>query len=256
MSKVNTPASNTTATPDTSTAERRRRMWMFWIIAIALIIIYQVPYGQYILYPLMLISTFVHEMGHGITALIVGGEFRQFVMYADGSGAATYALSTPVSHLAAAATAAGGLLAPPFIAGILFFCTRSAKVARVALWIIVAILAISLILVVRNIFGFAFILLLLLSCGAIAKWLSNKWAQGFLLVGAISLAMAAFSRSDYLFTPTAVTAMGDMPSDVAQIANHLWLPYWFWGALIAIFSLAILAAGFKIFFYNAEHKKA
>ena len=33
-----------------------------------------VPYGGYLLYPFTLLSTWVHEMGHGVTALLrIGG---------------------------------------------------------------------------------------------------------------------------------------------------------------------------------------
>ena len=37
---------------------------------------------------LVLLSTLAHELGHGIAALLVGGGFESFVLYADGSGAA------------------------------------------------------------------------------------------------------------------------------------------------------------------------
>jgi hypothetical protein len=33
------------------------------------------------------------------------------------------------------------------------------------------------------------------------------------------------------------------PSDSAVIAQALWLPYWFWGGVIAFFSLAMAALG-------------
>ena len=35
-------------------------------------------------------ATYAHEMGHGLTAVIVGGEFEYFKMWADGSGVAMH----------------------------------------------------------------------------------------------------------------------------------------------------------------------
>ena len=57
--------------------------------------------------------------------------------------------------------------------------------------------------------------------------------------------MSVFSRGDYLFTPTADTAKGIMPSDVANIAEELLLPYWFWGAVCGIFSVVCLVVGIR-----------
>ena len=71
-----------------------------------------------------------------------------------------------------------------------------------------------------------------------------------MLVLAITLLTAVFSRGDYLFTDTAQTAQGAAPSDVGQIANNLFLPYWFWGGLIAALSVLILILGIKGFFYS------
>lgn len=48
-----------------------------------------------ILYPLRLLVTFVHETGHGLTALLTGGRFLRFVVYPDGSGVATTAGGSP-----------------------------------------------------------------------------------------------------------------------------------------------------------------
>jgi hypothetical protein len=55
--------------------------------------------------------------------------------------------------------------------------------------------------------------------------------------------LSVFSRGDYLFTDVARTQNGAMPSDVANMANALFLPYWFWGAACGLFSVAMLALG-------------
>ena len=79
--------------------------------AIATVVLYFIPFGNYVLYPLMLFSTFVHEMGHGLTAMVLGGDFLYFKMWADGSGVAAYA--GHFSGFGKALTAAGGPIGPP-----------------------------------------------------------------------------------------------------------------------------------------------
>ncbi|MBK7003394.1 MAG: M50 family metallopeptidase [Rhodoferax sp.] len=41
----------------------------------AIVTLWQLPYGHQVLYPLTLLATYAHEMGHGMTALLLGAEF-------------------------------------------------------------------------------------------------------------------------------------------------------------------------------------
>jgi hypothetical protein len=52
-----------------------------------------------------------------------------------------------------------------------------------------------------------------------------------------------YSRADYLFTPFAHTNAGRMPSDVAEKAAVMVLPYWFWGIACGSVSAAALFIG-------------
>jgi hypothetical protein len=61
----------------------------------------------------------------------------------------------------------------------------------------------------------------------------------------VQLALSVFSRSDYLFTDTARTATGSMPSDVAHISEALFLPYWVWGLVTGGISIAVLVGGMR-----------
>ena len=73
-------------------------------------------------------------------------------------------------------------------------------------------------------------------------------AQTLVTFLAAQLSLSVFSRSDYLFTDVAQTSAGTMPSDVAQMADALWLPYWFFGALCGVFSIGVLVFGIKRIF--------
>ncbi|HSS52021.1 MAG TPA: M50 family metallopeptidase, partial [Thermoanaerobaculia bacterium] len=50
------------------------------------LVLYVVPYGQVLARPLLLLSTLAHEMGHGLTALLLGGRFQRLEMWASGAG--------------------------------------------------------------------------------------------------------------------------------------------------------------------------
>ncbi len=213
--------------------------------AVATIVLYFVPFGKYVLYPLMLFSTFVHEMGHGLTAVALGGDFLYFKMWADGSGVAAYA-----GHFSAfgkATTAAGGLLGPPLGAAVLFALGRRANWAKTVLYAISIICALCILLVVRNLFGIGFVALLGLACFAVAHRTQPGTAQMVVVFLAVQLCTSVFSRIDYLFMQHAHTGGGALPSDSEQIAIALIGPYWFWGGLIAVISVAILVWGITTF---------
>ena len=52
------------------------------------LLLYVIPYGHVIGRPLLYLSTLVHELGHGMTAILVGGDFHRLEMWSDGSGVA------------------------------------------------------------------------------------------------------------------------------------------------------------------------
>jgi hypothetical protein len=218
----------------------------FMLLAVGLtVVLYLVPYGQYLAYPLVLLSTLAHEMGHGLAAALVGASFESLKMYADGSGMAS--IAQPGSRLASALISAGGLVGPAVAAAFLFVASARPKVARFALIALSVFLIGACVIVVRNAFGLAFILTIALAAFGIGWKASPRVAQIVSAFVAVQLALSVFSRGDYLFTDVAQTATGARPSDVAHMAAALFLPYWFWGAVCGLFSIAVLVIGMWVF---------
>jgi hypothetical protein len=69
---------------------------------------------------------------------------------------------------------------------------------------------------------------------------SARGSQSMRVFWATQLGLSVFSRADSLFAPVAHTSAWVMPSDVARIAEALWLPYWIQGGLCAVFSVLVL----------------
>jgi hypothetical protein len=66
------------------------------------------PWLAIVAYPFRLLTTLVHELGHGLAALVTGGDFLRFVVFPDGSGLAYTAggwrlVVIPAGYLGAAA---------------------------------------------------------------------------------------------------------------------------------------------------------
>lgn len=215
--------------------------------AAATLLLYNIPvFGRILARPLVLLSTLAHEMGHGLTALILGGGFLRLQMWADGAGVAEID-TTGFGPIREALSSAGGLVGPAVAAAICFLLGRTGRGARSCLLGLGVFLAAAEVLVVRNLFGFFFIGAVAALCLLGGRRLSPEGAQLAVVFIGVQLALSVFSRADYLFSPGAVNPEGSFPSDVMRIQHALWLPYWFWGALCGAFSVAVLVWGIGIY---------
>jgi Peptidase M50B-like len=227
----------------TSSSSRgtRSTSWVLVGVVAATLLLYRVPYGRYLAYPLVLLSTFAHEMGHGTAALLVGGEFTSLEMAADASGLAQ--LRIPGGRLARAFTSAGGLVGPACLAALFFVLARRPKSAHVGLLVFGIASLVALLVVVRSVVGALFVGALGAACLFLGAHSSARVAQWVLAFMAVQLGLSVFSRGDYLFMKTA----GNGPSDVAQMAAALFLPYWFWGIVCGALSCLVLILGIRAY---------
>ena len=214
---------------------------LLFLSAAAIALLWQLPYGRQLLYPLTLLATFAHEMGHGLTAMLVGERFDHLLLHADGSGVAQWR-GNP-GRVTTALIAAGGLVGPT-VAGItLLLLSRSPRYARAVLAALAALITLSVVVWLRNAFGVVFLLAWAAALAIAARVLSNTAAAFFLHLIAVTLCLSWFTDLDYMFSMHAMVNGVAQPSDSTVIADALGLTYWFWGGVIAVFSLAVAALG-------------
>jgi len=228
-----------------SIAIDRRAPRVLVVSVVLTAVLYVIPFGRTVAWPLVLISTLAHELGHGLAAVVLGGHFYSLRLYADGSGVALW--GGPLGRVATALVAAAGLVGPALAAFALLIVGHRAAPARRALTILGLVLMVIAVWLVRNPFGLTFTLLLAATLIVTARRAPGS-AQAVVVFLAVQLALAVFSRADYLFTRVALTRSGPMPSDVSVMAQALFLPYWVWGAACAAVSLLLLAAGARGYF--------
>ncbi|MEH1835449.1 MAG: M50 family metallopeptidase [Nostoc sp.] len=221
------------------------RMGLTWLVAAAITtaLLWQVPGGDYILYPFTILATWFHEMGHGLMALLFGGQFQKLQIFSNGSGVATYDIQLSLGPIAPAMVAAAGPMGPPVAGAVLILASRSFKAATLCLKILGSFLLFSTLIWVRSWFGLVAIPLLGLIILGIALR-APRWAQGFAIqfLG-VQACVSTYHQLDYLFSRSA----GPLGlSDTAQIQRYLLLPYWFWGGLMAIASLVILVQSLRV----------
>ncbi len=212
--------------------------------AVVTIIIWQIPGGFYYLYPFTILGTWFHEMAHGLTALILGGEFWYLQIFPDGSGLAQITTNNYLGNLGKAIIAMAGPLGPTFFGSLLIISSKNQKYSKYLLFLLSIIMFLSAILWIRSLIGLIIITLLAISIFYIAlKVNTNKiiFITQFIGVQAI---IAAFMNVDYLFTKNAMVDGNINISDTGLMEQYLFLPYWLWGSLIILLSVILLFISF------------
>lgn len=238
---VDLPGKLTGQLDDLTGSGGNRLMAFFWVAAAVSLILPRIPYGRHVLYPFALLGTWVHEMGHGLFAILVGGTFNRLVINQNLGGTA---YSSGVGALGRAVVSAGGLLGPAIAGGVIIILGSRETTARWVLAGLSILLAVSLILFVRNLFGWLALGLLAALLGPLAFY-GPEIVRVFVaqLIG-IQFCLASWGTLDYMFTKNFRRDGQLIDSDTQEIADVLLLPYWFWGGLIALVSFAIMASSF------------
>ncbi|MCA8924911.1 MAG: M50 family metallopeptidase [Planctomycetes bacterium] len=236
----------------------RNRLKAAFLTAVGLSVVLHLvqPYGRYALYPFSFLATWAHEMGHGLTALCLGGSFKRLVLFSDLGG---YATHTAVGFVRGPLVAMGGLLGPAVAGGAVIVCgARSERSARITLGALAVLVALSLVIWVRPFVGFGFLALggIGVALSAVAFY-GNTVLRLFLtqLIG-IQLCLGSLGSFDYMFTKDFERDGERLASDTQSIAEHWLLPYWVWGSLIAAASILILVSAFYVAWIRPERKPA
>ena len=208
--------------------------------------LYIIPGGNLIAYPLILLSTFVHEMGHGLAAVVSGGDFVDLQVFGDASGVAQ--TRSGGGDLQRAWISAGGLVGPAVAAAVGFVVGRKASLSRIVLFVGSAAVILASLMWVRSLVGWLVALGLVgVSLGVSLGIRQDHWSQLLVVFLSVQMGLSVFSRSEYLFAEGASTGAGFGRSDSAAIADALVGPYWFWGGVCGLVSLAALGLGAWIY---------
>jgi len=216
------------------------------ILAVLLVLwLPALPFGTYLIYPFVILTTWFHEMGHGLTAIAMGQEFEQLEIFADGSGVAQSLYVADISSLQRAAIAAGGPIGPILAGSGLIMASAHQRLWRPVLLGTAAAIFLSVIVYVRSPVGYS-VLPLVGASLALVAWRAPGGLMRFTLqfVGMLA-ALSMLSDMNYLFTEAAVIEGQQILSDTGQIEDALWLPHWVWACVIMLISAVMVGASLK-----------
>jgi hypothetical protein len=224
------------------TAAGQMAFWGLIVAAVLTVVLWQIPGGNYILYPFTILATWFHEMAHGLTALLLGGRFTKLLIFSDGSGAAYYSGSLFLGTFGQVLVAAAGPMGPPVAGAALILTSRSLKATSITLKLLGSFLLISTVVWVRSLFGVVTIPLMGVGVLGVAFKGSERLQRLLVQFLGVQACVSTYRQIDYLFSYSA----GPLGiSDTGQIQQALLLPYWVWGGLIAVSSLLILVLSLR-----------
>lgn len=236
------------ALSDVTHQDHRQRLGFLAGVAGASVLLWQTTIGSLLLYPFTILATWFHEMGHGLTALLVGSSFEQLVIFADGSGYAW--MRSPVDQwgITEAAIAASGPLGPAVAGSLLVVASRTQARSATALRILGCAILLSTIVWVRSLAGWMVMPAVGCAILAVAAWGRPSLRVLAVQVLGVQACISVWRQFDYLFSDGGYVGGRAARSDTAAIADALLLPYWFWGSAISIVIVAMLALSFRAAF--------
>jgi hypothetical protein len=198
------------------------------------VLLWQVPIIKIVFAPFRLFNTFIHELSHGIVAVMTGGRFERFEVNPDFSGTAYR--SGGITFFVAPA----GFLGAALFGGFLVLLTTASIPARVVLIGLGILLGFMSLLFVSNCFGI-FMGWALAGLLFFAGWqLDDQGAASILLFLAVQMILASFESLFNLAKFPSYRKFGHSPSDAEKMQDITGIPAGSWALLWCATAIFIL----------------
>ena len=195
------------------------RLWIALALCLAVSL---TPWGPLILYPFTLFTTWVHECGHAVAAVLLGGSVASITIHPDTSGLTRSLM--PGSRVAQGIVASAGYLTASVVGCCLRAAARVERRARPILSGVGVFMLVTLLLWIRNPFGAFVVVAWAVALFALAGRRVGRFAAFFLSVLAIQVALNAVFDIRMLFFVRG-------RSDAETMARLFLAPSWFWASL-------------------------
>src|SRR5437660_1759604 len=101
--------------------DAKPQVWLLLVATAITVVLWFLPYGNWIVYPIRLFVTFIHESSHALTAVLTGGSVQSLTISADTSGL-TY--SAPSGFLGGLLTSSAGYIGTTVFGVVMLFLIR------------------------------------------------------------------------------------------------------------------------------------
>lgn len=225
-------------------------------ISVALWVVgWYIPVAEYIVYPIQLFATFVHESCHALATLVTGGSVMSLTVSPDGSGM----VWSQTSGLSSLFVSSAGYMGTTLFGTLLLVWMRYGFSSRLGLYIMSGLVGVMTIVFgflapfwnfLQNVTFFSVVFTVfsgaVLTAGlfAIAKFATEKWVNFALAFLAVQCLLNAFFSLKTLFVITTSTGAS---SDAANMAAATGIPAVLWVILWIAVSLVMITVGVRLY---------
>ncbi|HEX8288355.1 MAG TPA: M50 family metallopeptidase [Pyrinomonadaceae bacterium] len=239
------------------------------LLATALTIaLWFIPFADYLVYPIRLFVTFIHEGSHALVGLLSGGSVQSLTIGADGSGAV---YSVPSGWLGAILTSSAGYLGTTAFGVLLLFLIRRSFAAKKVLlacagFVGLMTLFFGIFSPMFNIFSlqvgltsllFTVIAGALLTGGlfALGKYASLKTANFAVAFLAVQCLLNSLADLKTLFFINAPFVGSEIGNDAVNMANATGLPAFAWVVIWIGISMLMISVGLRMYAVSRRGKQ-
>lgn len=240
--------------------DAKPQLWLLLVATIITIALWFIPFADYLVYPIRLFVTFIHESSHALVAFLTGGAVQSLTIASDGSGVV---YSAPSGFIGAVLTSSAGYLGTTAFGVLLLFLIRRSISPNKVLMACGALVAFvtaffGILMPIFNIFslqvGFSSLLFTtfcgaILSAGlfALGKYASLRTANFAVAFLAVQCLLNAFLDLKTLFFINAPLIGSDLQNDATNMANATGVPGFVWVLIWIGISVVMISIGLRVY---------
>lgn len=240
--------------------DAKPQLYLLIIATLVTVVLWFIPYADYLVYPIRLFVTFIHEASHALVAVLTGGSVQSLTISADGSGVVYSAHSSFMGGLLT--SSAGYLGTTVFGVVMLFLIRRSVSPHKilVAAGVFVGLMTIVF-GILSPIFNFlslqvpfsslAFTVIagfvLMAGLVGIARFATIKAANFAVAFLAVQCLLNALADLKTLFLINAPLVGSSIESDAGNMAAATGIPAILWVVIWIGISLVMITVGLRLY---------
>ena len=243
--------------------DAKPQVWLLLVATVVTIALWIIPYGGYVVYPIRLFVTFIHESSHALMAVVTGGAVQSLTIAADGSGL-TY--SAPSGFFGGMLTSSAGYIGTTVAGVLMLYLIRkrfspnkilTAEGLFVALMLVVFTLLSPIFNFLSLQVSFSSVLFTLITGGVLAGGLialgifaSSRLASLAVAFLAVQCLLNAITDQITLFFINSPFSGSDVQNDALNMANATHLPGIVWVVIWIGISLLMISLGLRLYAVN------
>ncbi len=248
--------------------DAKPQLILLLIATVITIALWFIPFADYLVYPIRLFVTFIHEGSHAIVGFLTGGSVQSLTIASDGSGEV---YSVPSGFFGQIFTSSAGYLGATafgvLLLGlirlnfspkkILMACAGLIGVLTLVFGVISPLFNVFSLQVALSSIGFTVAVGILLTAAlfALGKFSSLKTANFAVAFLAVQCLLNSLSDLKTLFFLNAPLVGSDIHTDAMNMANATGLPSFAWVLIWIGISIVMISVGLRLYAVNQKSKQ-